>query len=168
MKKLLLLFFLCSAKMLAQDALLGVLPLVSGEIIYIEVHETIGHSKETLVEKAKEWLIDHRATKLNEIEPDDKHQIVTGSLTFKTLWGPNDFPELYKEVQFNLQIIAKNERYQYSFYNFKVKEPGISSQLEVYKTEKNSYEKYNRDFYLRIDEEINKMITSLVEKMKEP
>lgn len=168
MKKLLLIFFLCSGQLIAQDALLGVLPLVTGEINYIQVHETIDHSKGALVEKAKEWLIDHKATKLNEIELDKKHQIVTGSLTFKTLWGPNDFPELYKEIQFTLEVIAKNERFQYKFFNFAVKEPGINTQLEVYKTEKNSFEKYNRDFYLRIDEEINNMITSLVEKMKEP
>ena len=167
MKKLLLIFFLCSGQVIAQDALLGVLPLNSGKVSYIQVHETIGVPKENLVESAQEWLIDYEAININEKELDKKHQSVTGNLSFKTLWGPNDFPELYKEVQFTLEVISKNERFQYKFLNFLVKEPGINTQLEIFKTEKNSYEKYNRDFYLRIDEEINKMITSLLEKMKE-
>lgn len=168
MKKLVFLIFISVFNLTAQDTLLDILPLVSGEVNYKQVYETIGLSKEALVENAKEWLIDHKATKLNEVELDIKHQTVTGSLTFKTLWGPNDFPELYKEVQFKLEIISKNERYQYKFFDFIVKEPGINTQLEIYKTEKNIYEKYNRDFYLRIDEEIKNMITSLVEKMNEP
>lgn len=167
MKKFVLLFLLCSANLAAQDTLLGVLPLVSGEISYIQVHEVIGFPKDSLVENAKEWYLMNKAVKVKEIELDEKHQAVTGSLSFKTLWGPNDFPELYKEVQFNLQVLAKNERYQYHFSNFAVIEPGIKTQLAIYKSEKNSYEKYNRDFYTRIDDEINKMINSLIEKMKE-
>jgi len=166
MKKLVLIFFLCSVQLIAQDELLGVLPLNSGKISYKQVIEEVGIPKDSLVQNAKDWFIAHSAAKINEATLDKKHQSVTGNLSFKTLWGPNDFPELYKEVQFTLEVICKNERFQYKFFNFTVKEPGISTQLEIYKTEKKIYEKYNRDFYLRIDKEINKMISSLVEKMK--
>ena len=168
MKRLFLIFLLLSVEVVSQHTLSGVLPLSSGKVSYKEVHETAGQPKEIFIANAKAWFIANKASHVNEEVLDKKHQIIKGKLSFKTLWGPNDFPELYKEVQYNVQIIAKNSRYQYEFTNFKVKDPGKTSQLEIYKAEQKKYDAYNRDFYVRIDKEVQKMIASLVQKMNTP
>jgi hypothetical protein len=168
MKRLFLIFLLLSVEVVSQHTLSGVLPLSSGKVSYNEVHEIVGQQKEILIENAKAWFIIKKASHVNEEEIDKKHQNIKGKISFKTLWGPNDFPELYKEVQYNVEIIAKNNRYQYEFTNFIVKDPGKTSQLEIYKSEQKKYDSYNRDFYVRIDKEVKKMIASLVQKMNTP
>ena len=168
MKRLFLIFLLLSVEVVSQHTLSGVLPLSSGKVSYKEVHEVAGLPKEVFIVNAKAWLIAKRASHVNEEELDKKHQIIKGKISFKTLWGPNDFPELYKEVQYELKITAKNSRYQYKFTNFIVKDPGKTSQLEIYKSEYKKYDAYNHDFYVRIDKEVQKMIVSLVQKMNTP
>jgi hypothetical protein len=168
MKRLFLIFLLLSVEVVSQHTLSGVLPLSSGKVSYKEVHEIVGQQKEILIENAKAWFIVKKASHVNEEEIDKKHQNIKGKISFKTLWGPNDFPELYKEVQYNVEIIAKNNRYQYEFTNFIVKDPGKTSQLEIYKSEQKKYDAYNHDFYVRIDKEVKKMIASLVQKMNTP
>ena len=168
MKRLFLIFLLLSIEVVSQQTLSGILPLSSGKVSYKDVHEIVGLPKEVFIVNAKAWLIAKRASHINGEELDKKHQIISGKISFKILWGPNDFPELYKEVQYNIEVIAKNNRYQYEFTNFIVIDPGKTSQLEIYKSEKKKYAPYNRDFYVRIDKEVQKMIVSLVQKMNTP
>jgi len=168
MKRLFLIFLLLSIEVVSQHTLSEVLPLSSAKVSYKEVHEIAGQPKEILIVIAKAWLISKKASHVKEEELDKKHQIIKGKISFKTLWGPNDFPELYKEVQYNVEVIAKNNRYQYEFTNFIVKDPGKTSQLEIYKAEQKKYDAYNHAFYVRIDKEIKKMIASLVQKMNTP
>ncbi len=168
MKRLFIIFLLLSGELVSQHTLSGVLPLSSGKVIYKQVHEIVGHPKEIFIVNAKAWFSANKASHINEEEIDKKHHIIKGKISFKTLWGPNDFPELYKEVQYNVKVTAKNNRYQYEFTNFIVKDPGKTSQLEIYKAEYKKYDTYNHDFYVRIDKEVKKMIASLVQKMNTP
>jgi len=168
MKRLFIIFLLLSGELVSQHILSGVLPLSSGKVSYKEVHEVAGQTKEIFTANTEAWLLANKASHINEEELDKKHQIIKGKISFKTLWGPNDFPELYKEVQYNIEVIAKNNRYQYEFTNFIVKDPGKTSQLEIYKGEQKKSAAYNHDFYVRIDEEIKKMIASLLQKMNTP
>jgi len=168
MKRLFLILLLLSVKVVSQNTLSGVLPLSSGKVSYKEVLEIPNQPKEILIVNAKAWFMANKASHVMEEELDEKHQIIKGKMSFKTLWGPNDFPELYKEVQYNIKVTAKNTRYQYEFTNFIVKNPGKTSQLEIYKSEHKKYDAYNRDFYVRIDKEVQKMITSLLQKMNTP
>jgi len=168
MKRLFLILLLLSVKVVSQNTLSGVLPLSSGKVSYKEVLEIPGQPKEILIVNATAWFLANKASHVMEEELDEKHQIIKGKMSFKTLWGPNDFPELYKEVQYNIKVTAKNTRYQYEFTNFIVKNPGKTSQLEIYKSEHKKYDAYNRDFYVRIDKEVQKMITSLLQKMNTP
>jgi hypothetical protein len=165
MKRLFLIFLLLSVEVISQHTLSGVLPVSSGKVSYKEVHEIVGQQKEVFIVNAKTWFISNKASHVNEEELDKKHQIINGKISFKTLWGPNDFTELYKEVQYDVKIITKNNRYQYEFTNFIVKDPGKTSQLEIYKSEQRKYDAYNHDFYVRIDKDVKKMIASLVKKM---
>ena len=168
MKRFFLLFLLLSVEVVSQHTLSGVLPLSSGKVSYKEVHEVVGQSKEILILNATAWFKAKKASHVIEEELDKKHQTIKCKISFKTLWGPNDFPELYKEVQYELKITAKNSRYQYKFTNFIVKDPGKTSQLEIYKSEHKKYDAYNHDFYVRIDKEVKEMIASLVQEMNTP
>ncbi len=104
MKRLFLIFLLLSVEVVSQHTLSGVLPVSSGKVSYKEVHEIAGQPKEILIENAKTWFIVKKVSHINEEELDKKHQNINGKISFKTLWGPNDFPELYKEVQYNVKI----------------------------------------------------------------
>ena len=168
MKRLFLILLLLSGELVSQNTLSDVLPLSSGKVSYKGVLEIPGQPKEILIANAKAWFIAKKASHVMEEELDEKHQIIKGKMSFKTLWGPNDFPELYKEVQYNLKVTAKNARYQYEFTSFIVKDPGITSQLEIYKSEHKKYDAYNLDFYVRIDKEVQKTIASLLQKMNTP
>lgn len=165
MKPLLLFVLLLAHSIHGQNLLLQVLPLVDSKVTYKKVHEVIGDSKIDLYSKSGEWL-NKEAIILDIDKPlDDSHHLLSGTYTFKTLWGPNDFPELYKEVEFKINLTLKNERYQYEMSTFIVNEANQSTQLEIYKMDHKKLYKYNKAFYQRIDTEINELIASLVKTM---
>lgn len=165
MKRLVFIFLFLFSLVNAQESLLGILPMSSSKVSFKQVQEATGMPKEDCINNAKEWFLQHRVTHIKERKLDEKHGSISGKLSFKTLWGPNDFAELYKEVQFDIQVIARNDRYQYEFTNFIVKDPGKTTQLEIYKTDQKKYDSYNRDFYQRIDENIKLMIDSLLRQI---
>ena len=165
MKPLLLFALLLANSIHGQDLLLDVLPLEDAKVTYKSVLEVLGDSKMDLSAKAGEWF-NKESIKIDGNKPlDDTHRILSGKSTFKTLWGPNDFPELYKEVEFKISLILKNERYQYEIANFIVKEPNQFTHLEIYKMDHKKLSKYNKAFYQRIDTEIKKLLTSLEKTM---
>ena len=165
MKPLLLFVLLLAHSIHGQALLMEVLPLSNSKVTYKKVHEVIGDSKIDLCTKAGDWY-ENQAIQLEINKPlDDTHHYLSGTYSFKTLWGPNDFPELYKEVQFKINLTLKNERYQYEISKFIVKESNQAIQLEIYKMDHKKLYKYNKAFYQRIDAEINNLITSLVKTM---
>ena len=165
MKPLLLFVLLWVNSINAQILLLDVLPLIDAKVTYKKVHEVLGNSKTDLVSKAGNWYT-YQSIALEVDKPlDETHQYLSGTYAFKTLWGPNDYVELYKEVQCKINLTLKNERYQYEINTFIVKEPNQTTQLEIYKMDHKKHHKYNKAFYQRIDAEINMIIASLEKVM---
>ena len=165
MKPLLLFVLLWVNSINAQILLLDVLPLIDAKVTYKKVHEVLGNSKTDLVSKAGNWYT-YQSIALEVDKPlDETHQYLSGTYAFKTLWGPNDYIELYKEVQCKINLTLKNERYQYEISSFLIKEPNRATQLEVFKMDDKKLSKYNQDFYKRIDKKINELISGLEEAM---
>ena len=165
MKIMLSLFLLFGVQIHAQKLLLDVLPLVNSKVVYKNVLEVSGASKMELQKKSLLWF-DNMHILVTENKPlDDTHQFITGDHSFRTLWGPNDFPELYKEIKFKISLTLKNERYQCEISTFIVKEPTQATQLEIYKMDHKRQYKYNKAFYKRIDAEIRSLMASLEKAM---
>jgi len=165
MKPLLLFVILLVNSINGQTLLLDVLPLVNSKVTYKKVFEVIGESKMNLNIKAGDWF-ENESIVLEINNPlDDTHHYLSGTYTFKTLWGPNDFAELYKEVEFQINLTLKNERYQYVITSFIVKEPNQTVQIEIYQLDHKKLSKYNKDFYIHIDTEVNKLIARLEKAM---
>ena len=165
MKPLLLFLILVVNSINAQALLLDILPLANSKVTYKNVNEVIGSSKLDLLTQAENWCKNESIILEINKPIDATHHYLSGDHSFKTLWGPNDYPELYKEVTFKISLTIKNERYQYEISSFIVKEPNQAAQLEIYKMDHKKLYKYNKAFYQRIDTEINKLITSLVKTM---
>ena len=165
MKMILSLFSLFGLQIHAQKLLLDVLPLINSKVVYKNVLEVSGTSKIELQKKSLLWFNNMNISVTQNKPLDDTHQFISGGYSFKTLWGPNDFPELYKEIKFKINLTLKNERYQYEINTFIVKEPNQTAQLEIYKMDHKKHHKYNKAFYQRIDAEINMIIASLEKVM---
>ncbi len=165
MKQISLMLFLFVIQMNGQKLLLDVLPIINSKVVYKNVFEVSGTSKLELQKRALDWF-DERNISVRENKPlDDTHQIISGEHSFKTLWGPNDFPELYIEVKFKVNLTIKNERYQYEISDFIVKETNQATQLEIYKMDNKKLYKYNKEFYKRINAEINNLIARMEKAM---
>ena len=165
MKPLLLFVLLLAHSIHGQALLMEVLPLSNSKVTYKKVHEVIGDSKMDLYHKASDWCANEQIPIEINKPLDDTHHYLSGTYSFKTLWGPNDFPELYKEVELKISLTLKDERYQYEISKFIVKEPNQSTQLEIYKMDHKKFFKYNKAFYQRIDLEITNLIENLVKAM---
>ncbi len=167
MKKILLFIFLQSLSIQSQNMLLDILPLKGQKVVYTNVHEVLDASKAQLSQKAKAWFEENQLPIQTNHALDERHHIIDGELAFEELWGPNDFSELYKTIYCTVKFTMINERYQYEISNFIVKEPQRETQLEIYKMDEKKLQKYNPDFYTRIDDRIKNVIQSLENKMLE-
>jgi len=165
MNKIVLLIILFSLECYTQNKLLDILPLKDGKINYTSVLEVDGIPKEELYNRANYWLMNSEDYQNEIISTDDKNEQITGKGSFKKLWGPNDYPELYVDVLQTFRFQFRNGRYQYSITNFIVKKPGTETQLEIYKMKNKKFIKYNKSFYKRIDTQIKKIINSLEKTM---
>ena len=166
MKKILAFLFLISLQMHGQKLLLDVLPLHDHKVVYKNVNEVLGDSKHTLTKKAMAWFEENELQIDQNKAIDADHDLISAISSFKELWGPNDYPELYKEIQFRIRITTKNERYQYEILNFIVKETQQETQLEIYQMDEKKLQKYNPAFYKRINSKIQDLIFSIENKMK--
>ncbi len=165
MKSILSLLLLFSIQVHGQKLLLDVLPLINSKVVYKNVLEVSGVSKIELQKRALDWF-DGMNISVRENKPlDDSHQLISGEHSFRTLWGPNDFPELYKIIEYKIILTLKNERYQYEISTFIVKDPNQATQLEIYKMDHKKHHKYNKAFYERIDDEIKNLLSELEKAM---
>lgn len=165
MKPLLLFLVLLTSSINGQGLLLDVLPLIDSKVTYKNVNEVLSSSKIDLSTKAGEWFKKEDIVLEEEKTLDDAHHYLAGTYKFRTLWGPNDFKELYKEIECKVFLTVKNERYQYVISDFIIKEPNQLIQLEIYKSDHKKLYKYNKAFYSRVNDEINKLVTELEQEM---
>ena len=150
-----------------QKLLLDVLPLHDQKVAFKNVNEVLGDSKFLLTNKAVEWFEENKLQIDQNRAIDETHDLISGPYTFKELWGPNDYPELYKKIQCRISLTIKNERYQYKISNFIIKEPQQETQLEIYQMDEKKLQKYNSAFYKRIDAKMKDLIFSIESKMKQ-
>jgi len=165
MKKLAILLFISFYQMHGQKLLLDVLPLHNQKVVYKNVNEVQGESKQLLTNKAIEWFEENELQIDQKQALDERQDVISGQYYFKELWGPNDYPELYKEIQCKISLTTTNERYQYKVSHFVVKEPHQETQLEIYQMDQKKLQKYNPAFYRRIDTIIEDLIFSIERKM---
>ena len=158
---------LISFQLFGQDLLLDVLPLDDHKVVYKNVNEVLGDSKLTLTNKAIEWFLENKLKIDQKKALNETRDLISGLYVFKELWGPNDYPELYKKIQCRISLTTKNERYQYKIWNFVIKEPHQETQLEIYQMDLKKLQKYNPAFYKRIDAKINDLIFYIENKMKQ-
>lgn len=144
-----------------QDLLLDVLPLIDSKVTYKNVLAVQIEDKLELQHKAQTWFKDANITVLENKPLDDSHHYISAEHSIKALWGPNDFDELKKIVQFKIALTLKKDRFQYVISNFVVKEPNQAVQLEIYQMDHKKLHKYNKAFYERIDAQIKTLISSM-------
>lgn len=155
-------FLICLClKAEAQKLLGGVLPLSDSEVVYKKVIEVTEENKLDLQNKALGWFDQTGIIKTGNKPLDSSHHMMSGSCTFKALWGPNDFKELYKNIDCKVILILKKDRYQYEFSGFTVRTPQKSVQLEIYQAD-SKWHKYNKAFYKRIDQQVQLLIDNLI------
>ena len=167
MKKILFFLLMTSFQTYGQELLLDVLPLHDHKVVFKNVKEVLGDSKLLLTNKAIEWFEENKLQIDQEKALDESHDLISGLYVFQELWGPNDYPELYKKIQCRISLTVKNERYQYKISNFVVKEPQQETQLEIYQMDQKKLQKYNPAFYKRIDTKMKDLIFSIESKMKQ-
>lgn len=165
MNKILLFVILFSSVCSAQDKLLDILPLKDAKVYYSKVLEVEGVSKIELFDRAKQWILDSGEFSNKIIYTDSKSEQIDCQGSFKELWGPNDYPELYTDVFYTVNLKFRNARYQYEITNFIIKKNGMETQIEVFKMEYKKNMKYNKLFYKRIDATINNLIGSIEKSM---
>ncbi len=165
MYQILIFIVLFSSVVNAQNRLLDILPLKDAKVYYSEVLEVEGISKDELYNRAKQWLLHSGESPYEIIYTDDKNEQIDGKGSFKELWGPNDYPELYTTVSLSIGFKLRNSRYQYEITNFVIKKNGTETQIEVFKMEYKKNLKYNRLFYKKIDAHINNLISSIEKYM---
>ena len=165
MVKILLFILLFSSVCNAQDKLLDILPLKDGKVYYSKVLEVKNVSKGNLYDRAKQWLLFSGTSAYEIIYTEVKREQIDGKSSFKALWGPNDYPELYTTVFYTVSFKLRNGRYQYEISNFIVKKNGTETQIEVFKMEFKKNMKYNKLFYKKIDRYINELIVSIEKSM---
>lgn len=165
MKLLLLFLLLFVNSIIGQVLLLDELPLIDSKVTYKKVNEVLDHSKINLCAKAGDWF--HKEVIVLDVDKplDGTHHYLSGTYRFKTLWGPNNYKELYKEIECTVSLTVKNERYQYEFSDFIVREPNQVIQLEIYQLDHKKFHKYNKAFYKRVDTEIKDVLAKLEKTM---
>lgn len=165
MNKILLFLIIFTSVCEAQNRYLGNLPLKNGKVNYNEVIENKGVSKDEFYSRAKHWLLDNNIYPTDSLVNENKVKIYEGRDSFKVLWGPNEFKELYVDVYYSVIFEFRNSRYKYEITNFIVKETMGQTQLEIYKMKYKKNMKHNNLFYEKIDEHVKKLIESLERSM---
>lgn len=160
MNRLIMILLLITFVSKAQSKLLDILPLKNGKVIYSNVLEVKNVSKDSLYSHAKKWILKNigKAEKVSTY--DTKYKEINGKISFKLLWGPNDFKEYYVTVSPTFHFKIRNERYQYKISDFIILQSGLRAEIEVYQITNNKNVKYNKSFYQRIDQRINNYIAS--------
>ena len=159
---------------LAQDKLLGILPLRDGKVTYTDVIQLQGVSKDEMYKRAKHWFVDTFNSGKDVIQLDDKENgEVIGKGCFKALWLINFYSSQSVNVWKTIIIQIKDNRYRYEITDFRMRKYYLPSQnasitdvgipLEEWNKGHNSS---NKRFYPKINTQLAALIKSLEVAMK--
>ena len=163
----LLIFCLLAATQnaMAQNALVQNLPTSGGEVVFTKVKELQEQDLKLHMNKVQEWF-NHNKFSFKQVEEDDySRDKARGRGTIEVLWGPNNFEQYFKTLKFEIQVVVKNDRYQYRFDHFVVQDGSREAQLEIYQSDTRLGGRYNPAFYSEIDHKMNDLIESLHDSM---
>jgi hypothetical protein len=146
---------------MAQNALVQNLPTSGGEVVFTKVKELQEQDLMLHMNRVREWF-NHNKFSFEQVEEDDySRDKAQGRGTIEVLWGPNNFEQYFKTLKFQIQVVVKNDRYQYRFDHFVVQEGSREAQLEIYQSDTRLGGRYNPAFYSEINHKMNDLIESL-------
>ena len=145
----------------AQNALVQNLPTSGGEVVFTEVRELEEQQPEIHMTRVREWF-DKKGFSFEQVEEDDySRDKAQGRGSIEVLWGPNNYQQYFKTLNFNILVVVKKDRYQYRFDHFVVQDGSSEAQLEIFQSDTRLGGRYNPAFYREIDHKMNTLIESL-------
>ena len=167
-----------------QDKLLGILPLQDGKVNYVGVVNVDSTSKDELYNRAKRWFVDKYNSGKDVIQLDDKENgEVIGKGFFSEIWRVNWAFSQSINVWNTVKIQVKDNKFRYEITNFDLKyfiqgQRGNSNYdipienwsvkncgLGIYE---DKFESTKKEFFPKIDSNIQSTIKSLESYMKTP
>ncbi len=113
------------------------------------------------MDKVKDWF-SLQDFSFEQLPKNDRtRERAQGRGSIEVLWGPNNFEQYFKTLKFEIEIVVKNDRYQYRFDHFVVQDGSSEAQLEIYQSDTKLGSRYNADFYREIDQKMNGLIENL-------
>ena len=145
----------------AQNALVQNLPTSGGEVVFTKVKELQEQDLKLHMSRVQKWFSQSKFS-FEQVEEDDySRDKAHGRGTIEVLWGPNNFEQYFKTLKFQIQIVVKNDRYQYRFDHFVVQDGSREAQLEIYQSDTRLGGRYNPAFYSEINHKMNDLIERL-------
>jgi hypothetical protein len=176
MKKFYILFLVLfiSNEILAQDKLLGILPLKDGKVTYSDIVQLQGVPKDEIYNRVKHWFINTYNSGKDVIQLDDRENgEIIGKGCFRALWVIRFYSAQSVNVWKTIKIQIKNDRLRYEITDFRLKYYYLPSQnasitdtgipLEDWNK---GHDSNNKRFYPKINNQIDELIKSLVNAMK--
>jgi hypothetical protein len=136
--------------------------LEDGRVVYTDVVEVTGISKDSLYFKAKNWFVESYNSSNDVIQLDDENR---GQITGKGLFAIDHLVGI-AYIHHMIKIEVKEGRYKYTISNFKyINQPNTQSfQIEEYP--KSAMGMGREEMYKNIDSGTRKIIESLEKYMK--
>jgi hypothetical protein len=163
-----------SNRILAQDKLLGILPLKDGKVTYTGVVQLQSVSKDELYKRAKNWFINAYNSGKDVIQLDDRENgEFIGKGCFKALWKISFYASANVNVWKTIKIQIKDDCFRYEITDFRMRYYYLPSQnasvndvgipLEEWNK---GHDANNKKFYPKINDQVNSLTKSLENAMK--
>jgi hypothetical protein len=156
-----LLFTVLISKTYSQEKLLDILPLKDGIVTYSEVVQVDSTTKSSLYKKAKRWFITTYKSAKDVVQLDDQESgEITGKGSFKISYYTRE-----PNISHTISVYVKDGRYKYLITQLSYSD----NQNEKFSIENfpNSWGG-KKKLYLKVDEEIMSIISSLKKYMSAP
>ncbi|HZY10887.1 MAG TPA: DUF4468 domain-containing protein [Bacteroidota bacterium] len=160
---------------IAQQKLLDVLPFKDGKVIYTEVVEVDSASSVQLYDRAKRWFVHTYNSSKDVIQLDDKEKgEIIGKGFFQDTWMVTFYAGQNVNVWQTIRVQVKDFKYRYEITDFIMRyyvSPSESTRgrdIDLPVEEWNKGRDANtQKFYLKIDDNVKALITSLKDAMNQ-
>jgi len=176
MKKIFILIFtlFISNALIAQDKLLGILPLKEGKVTYSDVVQLPGVTKEELYKRVKLWFNETYNSNKDIIQLDDKeHGEIIGKGSFRAKWNFRFYTALSMNVWKTIKIQFKDDSFRYEITDFRlnnyfypIQNTSLSDAGMPIELWNKGHDANNKKFYPRINNQMIALINSLKTAVK--
>ena len=161
-------------EIVAQERLLGILPLKEGKVTYSDIVPIQGVSKEEMYKRVKLWFIESYNSGKDVIQIDDKdHGEIIGKGCFIAKWNFRFYTTLSMNVWKTIKIQIKNDSLKYEFsdfrlnnYFFPTQNASLSNTSVPLEEWNKGHDANNKRFYPRINNQMISLINSLESAIK--